>query len=68
VSYTYKTLAAATGMTARFWRREVALGRIPFVKFDQAVVVLHADLERYLAERRRVKSETRNQESLQAST
>jgi len=57
IGYTYKDLAARTGLTARFWRREVSLGRIPFVKFDQAVIILPADLERYLASRRRVKSE-----------
>jgi hypothetical protein len=57
VGYTYKSLSAATGMSARFWRREVALGRIPSVKFDQAVMILHADLARYLASRRRVKNE-----------
>jgi hypothetical protein len=55
IGYTYKALAAGTGLSARFWRREVSLGRIPFVKFEKAVIILPADLERYLADRRRVK-------------
>jgi hypothetical protein len=68
MAYSYKDLAAITPYTARFWRREVALGRIPCVKSDQAVTILRSDLDQWFAERRRVKGETRNQESLQATT
>jgi hypothetical protein len=39
----------------------VAEGNIPYVKFGQAVLILPADLEAFLAERRRIKSKTRNQ-------
>jgi hypothetical protein len=60
IGYTYKTLAASTGLSSRFWRREVALRRIPFVKFDRMVVILHADLEQYLAERRWAKGGEQN--------
>ena len=55
IGYTYQALAENFGMSKSFWRREVRLRRIPFVKFDQAVIILHADLEAYLAERRRAK-------------
>jgi hypothetical protein len=61
IGYTYKALAAATGLSARFWRLQVAEGNIPFVKFKQAVIILPADLERYLAERRRVKEKAQTQ-------
>jgi hypothetical protein len=68
VGYTYQALADATGLSKRFWRLQVAEGRIPVVKFNKAVLILPADLEQFLASRRRVKSETRNQaEVLQAT-
>jgi hypothetical protein len=57
VGYTYKTLAAATNLSVNFWRREVRLGRIPCVKFDNAVMILPADLDQYLASRRRIRNE-----------
>jgi hypothetical protein len=53
IGYTLKTLAARTGMSIQFWRREIRLGRLPYVQFDQKIAVLPADLERYFAERRR---------------
>lgn len=64
VAYRYKDLAVITPYSARFWRREAALGRIPIVKSDQGVIILAVDLDKWLADRRQVKSETRNQESL----
>lgn len=57
VGYTYKALAAATGLSARFWRLKVSQGEIPYVKFDQAVLILPEDLDRFLASHRRVKGE-----------
>jgi hypothetical protein len=57
VGYTYQALAEATGLSKRFWRLQVAEGKIPFVKFNQAVLILPADLEQFLASRRRVKSD-----------
>jgi len=63
VGYTYKALEEETGYSKRFWRREVALGRIPFVKFDQGVMILQADLDEYLAKRRQVKSATPQKET-----
>ena len=57
IGYSYKALAEATGLSVSFWRREVRLGRIPFVRFDQAVLILPADLAEYFAQRRQVKSE-----------
>jgi hypothetical protein len=58
-AFTYKTLAAHTGRSVRFWRRIVADGGIPFVKPDgkdnATVWILSDDLDRYFAERRQVK-------------
>jgi hypothetical protein len=54
-AFTYKTLAAATGRSARFWRKEVADGKIPFAKDNGTVWILPADLDRYFAERRQVR-------------
>jgi len=68
IGYTYKMLEARGPFSARFWRREVKLRRIPFVKFDQAVIILHDDLEQYLAERRREKGAGNQADTLQVAT
>jgi hypothetical protein len=68
IGYTYKALAAATGLSARFWRLQVAEGNIPFVKFKQAVIILPADLDAYLAERRRVKNGKAKEEAQNSAT
>src|SRR5262245_40747425 len=70
VAYSFKSLSEATGLSVNFWRREVHLGRLPYVRFEKAVRILHADLDAYLAERRRVKELAQNtqEESLPALT
>jgi hypothetical protein len=68
VGYTYQALADATGLSKRFWRLQVAEGKIPVVKFNKAVLILPADLDQFLASRRRVKGEAQNQDQSLATT
>jgi excisionase family DNA binding protein len=52
MSYGIDDLADAHGNSRSFWRKEIREGRLPSVRLGKRVLVLTADLDAYLQNRR----------------